>query len=140
MTLALVDVEVGTALPDRSRVITREDIKAYADASGDQNPLHQDETAARAAGFPGVIAHGMMTMGHLASSLVSWAGDPSALVRMRVLFRAPVLAGETIVAGGTVRAIDAARRIATLDVWVKVERDGTTEWPIRKSTAEVRLA
>jgi hypothetical protein len=58
---------------------------------------------------------------------------------MRVLFRAPVLAGETIVAGGTVRAIDHDRRIATLDVWVRVERGGETEWPIRKSTAEVRL-
>ena len=140
MTLAFDDVEVGQALPDRSRVVTREDVKAYADASGDQNPLHQNEGAARAAGFPRIIAHGMLTMGHLASSLVAWAGDPSALVRMRVLFRAPVLVGETVVAGGTVRALDPERRVATLDVWVKVEREGSPEWPIRKSTAEIRLA
>jgi acyl dehydratase len=140
VTLALQDVEPGAALPERSRVISREDVRAYAEASGDHNPLHLDDAAARAAGFPGVIAHGMLTMGHLASSLVAWAGDASAIVRMRVLFRAPVLAGETIVAGGTVRAIDPERRIATLDVWVRVDRDGETEWPIRKSTAEIRLA
>jgi acyl dehydratase len=140
MTLALDDVEVGGSLPERARMISRDDIRAYADASGDHNPLHLDDAAARAAGFPGVIAHGMLTMGHLASSLVAWAGDPGAVVRMHVLFRAPVLAGETIVAGGTVRAIDPDRRVATVDVWVKVERDGETEWPIRKSTADVRLA
>jgi acyl dehydratase len=139
VTLAIDDVEVGAALPERSRVVSREDVRAYAAASGDHNPLHLDDAAARAAGFPGVIAHGMLTMGHLASSLVAWAGDASSIVRMRVLFRAPVLAGETIVAGGTVRAIDHDRRIATLDVWVRVERGGETEWPIRKSTAEVRL-
>jgi acyl dehydratase len=140
VTLALDDLEVGGSMPERARVISREDVRAYADASGDLNPLHLDDAAARAAGFPGVIAHGMLTMGHLASSLVAWAGDPSVIVRLRVLFRAPVLAGETIVAGGTVRAIDRDRRIATVDVWVKVERDGETEWPIRKSTAEIRLA
>lgn len=140
MTRAFDDVRVGETVPERSRTITREDVKAYADASGDHNPLHQDEEVARAAGFPQIIAHGMLTMGHLASSLVAWAGEPAALVRIRVLFRAPVLAGETIVAGGTVRALDPVRRVATLDVWVKVERDGSTEWPIRKSTAEIRLA
>ena len=122
------------------RLVTQEDVKAYADASGDQNPLHQDDEAARAAGFPGIIAHGMFTLGHLTSAIVAWAGDASALVRIRVHFRAPVFIGETIVAGGTVKALDPERRTATLDVWVTVERDGALEWPIRRSEAEVRLA
>jgi len=122
------------------RVVTREDVKAYADASGDQNPLHQDDEAARAAGFPGIIAHGMFTLGHLTSAIVAWAGEASALARVRVQFRAPVFIGETIVAGGTVKGLDPERRTATLDVWVTVERDGALEWPIRRSEAEVRLA
>ena len=140
MTRRFEEVRLGDELPERSRVVTRDDVKAYADASGDQNPLHQDEEVARAAGFRGIVAHGMFTMSNLASALVAWAGETSALASMRVGFRAPVFLGETIVAGGSVRSLDAESRTATLDVWVRVERDGTIEWPIRKSEAVVRLA
>lgn len=139
MRRAYDDVVVGDALPETSRLVTREDVKAYADVSGDQNPLHQDEEVARAAGFPTIVAHGMFTMGHLASAVVTWAGETEALTSMQVAFRAPVFVGETIVAGGSVRALDAGSRSATLDVWVRVERDGSMEWPIRKSQAVVRL-
>lgn len=139
MTQRFEDVSQGDELPSLERVIMREDVKAYADASGDQNPLHQDDEAARAAGFPGIIAHGMFTLGHLTSCIVAWAGEVSALARVRVQFRAPVFVGETIIAGGTVKALDPERRTATLDVWVTVERDGAVEWPIRRSEAEVRL-
>lgn len=139
MRLTLDDVRVGDEVPSLQRVVTREDVKAYADASGDQNPLHQDDEAARAARFPGIVAHGMFTMGHLATCLVAWTGDASALARMRVQFRAPVFMGEKIVAGGKVSAVDAERRTATLEVWVTVERDGAIEWPIRRGVAEIRL-
>jgi meromycolic acid (3R)-3-hydroxyacyl-[acyl-carrier protein] dehydratase HadB len=135
----LEDVAVGDTLPERSTLVTREDVRAYAEASGDHNPLHHDETVARAAGFPAIVAHGMYTMGHLASAIVAWVGDEASLAAMRVQFRAPVFVGETIVAGGSVRAVDEASRTATLDVWVRLERDGQTEWPIRKSEAVVRL-
>jgi acyl dehydratase len=134
------DLAVGDEIPTLSKVVTREDVKAYADASGDQNPLHQDDAFARSVGFPGVVAHGMFTMAHLASCLVRWLGEPAALKRLRVQFRAPVFMGETIVAGGSVRSLDAQTRRAVLDVWVRVERDGATEEPIRRSEAEVQLA
>ncbi|HET8525324.1 MAG TPA: MaoC/PaaZ C-terminal domain-containing protein [Actinomycetota bacterium] len=134
------DLEVGQELPGRARVVTREDVRAYADASGDRNPLHQDDEVARAAGFPRVVAHGMYTMGTLASWLADWAGDPAALLRLQVNFRAPVLVDETIACGGRVRSLDPETRIAVLEVWVTLERDGATEWPIRRSEAEVRLA
>jgi acyl dehydratase len=137
---AFDDVRVGDELPEVQRRITQEDVRAYADASGDQNPLHQDEEVARAAGFPGTIAHGMFTMGHLVSAIVSWAGGEEALLRIHVQFRAPAIVGETIVAGGKVTALDAMRRSVTLDVWVRVQRDGADVWPIRRSEAEVRLA
>ncbi|HEY7660610.1 MAG TPA: MaoC/PaaZ C-terminal domain-containing protein [Actinomycetota bacterium] len=139
MTLAFEDVSVGQEVPTLARLVTREDVKDYADASGDQNPLHQDEAVARAAGFPGVVAHGMYTMGTLASAIVRWTGDASSLVRMRVQFRAPVIVGETIECGGSVRSLDPHTRTAVLDVWVRVRRGEATEWPIRKSEAEVRL-
>lgn len=140
MTPRFEDVAVGTELPTLAKVVTREDVKAYADASGDQNPLHQDDAFARTLGFPGIIAHGMFTMAHLASCVVGWLGDPAALARLRVQFRAPVFMGETIVAGGTVRSLDAATRRAIVDVWVTVERDGAIEHAIRRSEAEVQLA
>lgn len=139
MTVRFVDLSVGDEIPPRARLVTREDVRAYAEASGDRNPLHQDDEVAEAAGFPGIIAHGMFTMGHLVSTLVDWLGAVETLHRVHVQFRTPVFMGETIVAGGTVRSLDAETRTAVLDVWVKVERDGAVEWPIRRSEAEVRL-
>ena len=140
MTIRLDDLAVGAELPTSSRLVTREDVEAYASASGDHNPLHRDDGVARAAGFPGIVAHGMFTMGTLASALVDWLGDASALVRLKVQFRAPVFLGDTLECGGTVRSIDEHTRTAVLDVWVRVERAGVQEWPIRKSEAEIRLA
>jgi acyl dehydratase len=140
VTLRFEDVTPGMAIPALAKVVTREDVEAYAEASGDDNPLHLDDGFARSVGFPGVIAHGMYTMAHLASCLVGWLGDATALKRMRVQFRAPVYIGETIVAAGTVRSLDEQTRRAVLEVWVTVERDGATEYPIKRSEAEIQLA
>lgn len=126
-------------VPTLSRVVTREDVRAYADAGGDRNPLHQEDDVARAAGFPGIIAHGMFTMGHLATCISRWAGGPDRVRRLTSQFRAPVFMGEEIVAGGRVKAVDVERRIALIECWVSVERDGSTEWPIKRGEAEVLL-
>ena len=134
------DLTVGDEIPPLSKVVTREDVKAYADASGDQNPLHQDEDFAKAVGFPGIIAHGMFTLAHLASCLVRWLdGDPAALVRLNAQFRSVVYMGDVIVAGGRVKGLDPTTKRAVLDVWVSLDRDGTVEFPIKRSEAEVRL-
>jgi acyl dehydratase len=133
------DVSVPSDLPAVSRVVTPEAVRAYADAGGDQNPLHQDEAIARAAGFPGIIAHGMFTMGHLAASISGWAGGPERIRRLTAQFRAPVFMGEEIVAGGRVTAVDEAQGIAIIECWVRLERDGRTEWPIKRGEAEVLL-
>ncbi|MCI0636920.1 MAG: MaoC family dehydratase N-terminal domain-containing protein [Actinobacteria bacterium] len=136
---AFEELWVGQELFTSSRVVTREDVKAYADASGDQNPLHQDDAVARAAGFPGVIAHGMFTMGTLASAIVERFGGDAMLERLGAQFRSPVFVGETIECGGSVRSVDERARTAVLDVWVRVERDGAEEWPIRRGEAQVRF-
>ena len=136
---ALETVTVGDEIAALARLVTQEDVRAYADAGGDHNPLHTDDAAARAAGFPGTIAHGMFTMGHLAACVVAWCGDAAAVLRISAQFRAPVSMGETIVAGGRVAAVDAGTRTATLEIWVSLERDGQTEWPVRKGQAVVRL-
>jgi acyl dehydratase len=114
-------------------------VAAYAEAGGDRNPLHQDDDVARAAGFPGIVAHGMFTMGHLASCLARWAGGPDRIRRLSAQFRAPVFLGEEIVAGGRVNAVDVERSVAVIGCWVSVERDGVTEWPIKRGEAEILL-
>ena len=133
------DVAVRNDLPPLTRVVRREDVKAYADAGGDANPLHVDDDAARAAGFPGIVAHGMFTMGHLSACISRWAGGPDRIRRLTAQFRAPVFMGEEIVAGGRVKAVDVERGVALLECWVSVERDGETGWPIKRGEAEVRL-
>ena len=136
----IAGVAVGDELPDLARVVTAEDVRAYADAGGDQNPLHRDDAFARDVGFPGIIAHGMFTMGHMAAAVVAWSEDVQAVAQISAQFRAPVFMGEEIVAGGRVVTLDAKAGTATVDLWVRVERDGVTEWPIRKGRAVVRLA
>jgi acyl dehydratase len=133
------EVTVGAEVPELRRVVTREDVLAYAEVSGDRNRLHQDDAFARAVGFPGVIAHGMFTMGHMAAAVVAWAGHPAAVESLAAQFRAPVFLGDTIVAGGRVRAVDAEAGVAELETWVSVERDGRVEWPVKKGAARVRL-
>jgi acyl dehydratase len=133
------DVAVRHDLPELTRIVTGEDVKAYADAGGDANPLHQDDDVARAAGFPGIVAHGMFTMGHLAACVSRWAGGPERVRRLSAQFRAPVYMGEEIVAGGRVRSVDLERGVAIVECWVSLERDGATEWPIKRGEAEVLL-
>ena len=132
-------VAAGDELPPLARVVTREDVRRYAEVSGDHNPLHQDDEVAHRAGFPGIIAHGMFTLGHLGSCVVAWTGDPSAVTRLRASFRSPVFMGDTIVAGGRVRAVDTEAGTAILELWVTVERDGSTEHAVKKGEAEIRL-
>jgi acyl dehydratase len=135
----VIAAEVGQEIPALARVVAREDVFAYGEAGGDRNPLHRDDDVARAAGFPGIIAHGMFTMGHMASCVVAWRGDPSAVIHLSAQFRAPVFLGETIVAGGRVAAVDRDAGTVTLDTWVTVERHGVTEHVIRKGRAVLRL-
>jgi acyl dehydratase len=132
-------VNVGDEVFSVPKVVNREDVKAYADASGDQNPLHQDDDFARSVGFPGIIAHGMFSMAHLVTALKDWVGDPAALRSISVQFRAVVYMDETLVARGRVASKDEGSGEVTLDLWADVERDGETVRAIKNSRAVVRL-
>lgn len=133
-------VNVGDEVFSVPKVVKREDVKSYADASGDQNPLHQDDAYAQSVGFPGIIAHGMFSMAHVTKAVTDWAGDPAALKDIKVQFRAVVYMDETLVARGKVASKDDATRTVTLDVTAELDRDGKTEKAIKNSTAIVQLA
>lgn len=87
--------------------LTRTQIVMYAGASGDFNPIHHDETfATKAAGYPSVFAHGMLTMGMTGRLLTDWLGD-GVLTEYGVRFVKQVWPGDTLTARGTVTAVGA---------------------------------
>ena len=88
------DVAVGTELPERVYPVTRADLVRYAGASGDFNPIHWSDRVATSVGLPGVIAHGMLTMGLAGRAVSDWAGDPAALVEYQVRFGRPVVVSD----------------------------------------------
>ncbi len=85
------DVAEGDELPALRVRLTRADLVRYAGASGDFNPIHWSDRAAREAGLPGVIAHGMLTMALATRLVTDWAGDPGAVVECSVRFTRPVV-------------------------------------------------
>ncbi|HEX3932453.1 MAG TPA: MaoC/PaaZ C-terminal domain-containing protein [Nocardioides sp.] len=81
---------MGTELEPRVFRVTRGDLVAYAEASGDHNPIHQDDEVARSVGLPGVIAHGMYTMALAARYVEEWAGGRGRVATIGAKFTKPV--------------------------------------------------
>ena len=100
----------------------------YAGASGDFNPIHYRDDVARSVGLPGVLAHGMLTMGFAVQPVVDWVGDPGRVADYQVRFTRPVVVDPEIGAAVTVVAkvgqLDAEARAARIDLTVTFnERD-----------------
>jgi acyl dehydratase len=91
-------IEVGIALPEKVFYIDRALLKAYADASGDQNPIHQNEEFALSVGLPNVISHGMLTMALAGKYVTEWAGGSANVREFSARFIKPVIvpAGEKV--------------------------------------------
>jgi len=125
--------EPGTILAERTIRFTRADLVAYADASGDQNQIHQDDAVAAAMGLPGVIAHGMLTMGAAVQPVVDWIaglepGPDGARARIRdygVRFTRMVVVdaadGAEVQVVAKVAQVDEAARTLRVDLTVSVE-------------------
>ncbi len=82
---------VGKALEEKVFFIDRAMLKAYADASGDQNPIHQNEEFAVSVGLPNVISHGMLTMALVGKFVSDWAGGPATVKEFSARFIKPVI-------------------------------------------------
>ena len=91
-------IEVGLILPEKVFYIDRALLKAYADASGDQNPIHQNEEFALSVGLPNVISHGMLTMALAGKYVTEWAGGSASVREFSARFIKPVIvpAGEKV--------------------------------------------
>ena len=88
-------ISAGDEAPVLSHVLTRTDLVRYAGASGDFNPMHTDEVAAKSAGLPSVFGHGMFSMGLLGRAVTDWAG-PGNLKVYGVRFTKQTWPGETL--------------------------------------------
>jgi acyl dehydratase len=84
-------IEVGTVLEERTFYLDRAMLKAYAEASGDHNPIHQNEEFAVSVGLPNVIAHGMLTMALVGKYVTDWAGGSAAVKEFSARFVKPVI-------------------------------------------------
>jgi len=84
-------IEVGAIIEQKVFTVNRALLKAYADASGDQNPIHQNEEFAVSVGLPNVIAHGMLTMALVGKYITDWAGGSSKVTHFGARFIKPVI-------------------------------------------------
>jgi acyl dehydratase len=84
-------LEVGEVVAETSFPLTRDSLVRYAGASGDFNPIHYRDDVAHAVGLPGVLAHGMLTMGFAVQPVVDWLGDPGKVLDYQVKFTRPVV-------------------------------------------------
>jgi acyl dehydratase len=86
-----VALEVGAVVAEASFPLTRDSLVRYAGASGDFNPIHYRDDVAQGVGLPGVLAHGMLTMGLAVQPVVDWLGDPGKVLDYQVKFTRPVI-------------------------------------------------
>ena len=139
-TPSLDSLSVGDIVAESSFPLTRDSLVRYAGASGDFNPIHYRDDVAESVGLPGVLAHGMLTMGLAIQPVVDWAGDPARVVDYQVRFTRPVPVdpdlGAVVTVLAKVGALDAEAGVARIDLTVTF--NNTTV--LGKAQAVVRLS
>ena len=118
------DVKVGDELPPLVKgPIQQIQLTRYAGASGDFNPIHQDDAFAKAAGMGGVFAHGMLSMGFVGQCVTDWAG-PGNVRKLGVRFAAIVRLKDTITCRGRVLARSSKddTHLIDLEIWAENQR------------------
>ncbi|GLB67534.1 MaoC family dehydratase [Arthrobacter mangrovi] len=124
MTVALNELSVGQEIGTAAIDVSRADLVRYAGASGDFNPIHWNGRFAEQVGLPGVIAHGMFTMGAAVQVVTDWIGNPGAVVDYQTRFTKPVVVedldgpGATIEVTGVIGAVDEANSTVRVDLTV----------------------
>lgn len=127
MTNPTQSVDVGFEIPSVDFHLTRDTLVRYAGASGDFNPIHYRDDVAASVGLPGVLAHGMLTMGVAVQSTVNWIGDSGRILDYQTRFTRPVLvdatAGAMISVAGKVAQVDSDAGTARVDLTVTFNGD-----------------
>jgi acyl dehydratase len=133
-----MSLTIGQELPTREFKITRESLVRYAGASGDFNAIHYRDDVAQAVGLPGVLAHGMLTMGAAVQCVVDFLGDSGKVLDYQVRFTKPALVdavtGATLIVNATVVEIYEAEKIARIDL------SATADGVVVLGKAQVRVS
>jgi acyl dehydratase len=117
--------------------LTRTQLVMYSGASGDYNPLHSDEKYAKEiAGYPGVFAHGMLTMGLTGRAITDWVGD-GRLTKYGVRFSRQVWPGDTLTTTLRVEAVRSEGGISLVDLHVSTRNQNGEEVVVGSATARV---
>jgi acyl dehydratase len=122
--LYVEDVQVGSEItPLVKGPIQQIQLTRYAGASGDFNPIHQDDEFAKAAGMGGVFGHGMLTMGFVAQAVTDWAGAGS-VKKIGVRFTGLVRLNDTVTCRGRVLEKSSKDGVHTveLEIWAENQR------------------
>ncbi len=121
-TPVFANLAIGDVIAERSMNFSRDTLVRYAGASGDFNPIHYRDDVAVSVGLPGVLAHGMLTMGAASSAVAEWLGDAGSILDYQVRFTRPVPvdgeSGADVSVSATIGAIDADARTARVDLRV----------------------
>ncbi len=116
----IASLEVGQIIGTTEFLLTRDSLVRYAGASGDFNQIHYRDDVAAAVGLPGVLAHGMLTMGAAVQVAVDWVGDAGRVLDYQVRFTKPVVVdpvdGAILVVTGKIGAIDAEAGTVRVDL------------------------
>ena len=129
---------VGDIVAERRIHLTRESLVRYAGASGDFNPIHYRDDVAASVGLPGVLAHGMLTMGLAVETIVPWLGDAGRIIDYGVRFTRPVVVDPETGAELTISAKVGAVDDETARIDLTVKHGETTV--LGKAQVRVRLA
>ncbi len=125
--LTLEEIEIGKSA-ERMHTVTEGDIQAFADVSGDHNPVHLDAAYAETTMFKGRIAHGMLSAAYISATIAGDLPGPGAVyISQSLSFRRPVRIGDTVVTRVTVTAIDAEKARVTLKTECVVEAKTVVE-------------
>ena len=133
---AAASVAVGDIVAEATYELTRDSLVRYAGASGDFNPIHYRDDIATSVGLPGVLAHGMLTMGVAVQPVVDWAGDSGRITDYQVRFTRPVVVDP--VTGATVSVV--AKVGAIDDDGIRVDLTVTYEDQTVLGKAQVRVS
>ena len=119
-------LEIGQVVAEGEFVLSRDSLVRYAGASGDFNAIHYRDDVAKSVGLPGVLAHGMLTMGFAVQPVIDWIGDPGRILDYQVRFTRPVPVDAADGARLAVVAKVGALDVDTVRIDLTVTYDGAT--------------
>lgn len=131
-------MNVGDVVAERSFPVSRDSLVRYAGASGDFNPIHYRDDAALSVGLPGVLAHGMLTMGFAVQPVIDWLGTRGWVSDYQVRFTRPVLVDA--IDGATVNVVAKVGAIGEGTARIDLTVSCNDETVLGKAQASVTFA